>query len=172
MERVGCDEVKALHGLMSRVWAGLEDKSLFAVEDLDEEWIRERLSDGGFGVVAKTPEGEIAGMLLVCCYGETDENLGHDLSYPPEALAQVCNIEIAAVEPKHRGHGLQARMIAFAEECLRGTPIRVMAMTVSPYNEPSLRSARKAGFRVVLTKNKYGGMLRHVLTKPLPPKEA
>ena len=153
---------------MHTVWSGMEDKSLFAVEDLDENWVRERMRDGGFGVVARTEKGELAGMLLVCRYGESEENLGNDLTYPREALNQVCNFECAAVLPDHRGHGLEARMFAFAEDTLRGSEIRVMAMTVSPFNEPSIRSAKKAGFRVVLTKNKYGGMLRHVMVKKVP----
>ncbi len=161
-------EAEDLHALMNRVWREMDDKSLFAVDDLDAQWVRSRLTDGGFAVTARTADGELAGMVIVCRYNGDEENLGRDLGYPPEALAQVCNLECAAVLPDHRGHGLQTRMLVFAEESLRDSDVRVMAMTVSPYNQPSLRSARKAGFRVVLTKNKYGGLLRHVLTKPVP----
>lgn len=160
-------EAGSLYSLMRGVWEGLEDKSLFAVEDLDEDWVRRQL-ETGFGVTARTPDGTLAGMLMVCRYGRDAENLGFDLGYPPEALEQVCNLECAAVLPEHRGHGLESRMFAHAEALLRGTDVRLMAMTVSPDNPASLRSAERAGFRVALTKKKYGGLLRHVLIKPMP----
>ncbi len=160
------EDAACFYELMHGVWAGMENKDFFAVDGLDEVWVRQRM-ESGLGIAARTPEGELAGMLLVCRYGRDGENLGRDLGYPGEALDQVCNLECAAVAPAHRGHGLEARMLAFAEECLRGSGIRIMAMTVAPDNLPSLRSARKAGFRVVLTKKKYGGLVRHVLIKPL-----
>ena len=168
LARVGPEEAETLARLMHGVWEGMENRDLFAVEDLDADWVRARLSENGsFGVAARAPGGEAAGMLLVCCYGEDAENLGNDLGYPPERLPEVCNFECAAVLPRHRGHGLERRMFAFAEECLRGTGIRTMSMTVSPDNPASLRSAEKAGFRKVLTREKYGGLLRHVLVKPV-----
>ncbi len=161
----GPDGSRDLHKLMHDVWEVLDDKSVFAVDDLDEDWVRERLASG-FGVTARTADGELTGMLIVCRYGLGEENLGYDLGCPADLLPYVCNFECAAVLPEHRGHGLQARMFAFAEEHLRGSDIRLMAMTVSPHNAPSLRSAEKAGFKIVLTKEKYGGVLRHVLAKP------
>ena len=161
-------EAEALYCLMHGVWEAMENRDLFAVDDLDADWVRQRLTEnGGFGVEARTPEGGLAGMLLVCRYGCGGENLGHDLGEPLEALPAICNFECAAVLPAHRGHGLERRMFAFAEECLRGTEIRTMAMTVSPDNPASLRSAEKAGFRIVMTKEKYGGLMRHVLVKEL-----
>ena len=150
---MGCEESEAFYRLMHGVWEAMENKDLFAVDDLDAEWIRERLLlSGSFGIAARTPSGELAGMLLVCCYGDDEENLGHDLGYPSETWRQICNFECAAVLPEHRGHGLERRMFAFAEELLRGTDIRTMAMTVSPDNPASLKSALKACFQVVLTK--------------------
>ena len=168
LERTGPESAEAFAALMHGVWAEMEDKTLFAVEDLDAEWVRERLGSG-FGVAARAKDGGLAGMLIVCRYGDDEENLGRDLGVPPERLAEVCNMECAAVLPAHRGHGLEARMFAFAEAFLRENGVRLAAMTVSPDNAPSLASARKAGYRIALTKEKYGGMLRHVLTKALPP---
>ena len=163
---MGCEESEAFYRLMHGVWEAMENKDLFAVDDLDAGWIRERLSENGsFGIAARTPNGELIGMLMVCCYGDDEENLSFDLGYLPEEYRHVCNLECAAVLPEHRGHGLERRMFAFAEEQLRGTEIHTMAMTVSPDNPASLKSALKAGFQVVLTKEKYGGLMRHVLVK-------
>ncbi len=169
--RVGASEADRLHGLMRLVWEKLDDKSLFAVEDLDTGWMRDQL-DGGFGIEARTGDGEPVGMLLVCRYGLAEENLGHDLGYPETMLPYVCNVECAAVLPEHRGNGLQKRMLAAAEEELRGSGIRVMAATASPDNAASVKSLQAMGYRIVLTRNKYGGYQRHVLRKSLPTEEA
>lgn len=161
------DAAEELHALMHAAWEGLTDKELFAVEDLDADWVRSALTPPGFAVTARSEDGTLCGMLLVCFYGGAEENLGRDIGLTGEALHEVCNLECAAVRPEDRGHGLERRMFLFAEERLRAAGVRQALMTVSPRNPASLRSAEHAGYRILLTKEKYGGMLRHVLGKEL-----
>ena len=161
------EEAEALHALMMGVWEGLENREVFAVEDLDLDWVRDKLGPGGFGVVACGPDGRLAGMLLMAYPGLSPENLGWDVGLPEAELNRVCLMETAAVLPAHRGHGLERRMLAFAEEQMAGSPFRYLMATISPDNPPSLRSAEKCGYRILTTKEKYGGHLRHILGKPV-----
>lgn len=160
-------EAETIHRLMRGVWQGMEDRELFAVEDLDLAWVARHLTGENFGVVACTPAGDMAGMLLVARPGLSEDNLGWDAGMTEDQLRRVCVMETAAVLPEHRGHGLERRMLAWAEARLEGTDVRYLMATVSPRNPASLRSGEKCGYRVLLTKEKYGGHLRHIVLKPV-----
>ena len=160
-------EAEALHALMHGVWEGLENREIFAVDDLDLDWVREKLEDRGFGVAACTEDGRLAGMLLMDFPGLSEDNLGWDAGIPETELPRVCLMETAAVLPEHRGHGLERRMLLFAEAHLEGSSFRYLMTTISPDNPASLRSAERCGYRVLMTKEKYGGHLRHILMKPV-----
>ena len=157
----------ALYEAMMHVWQLLPDKDLFSVGSLTPDWVRERITTSGFGIVARSPAGELAGMMIVCFPGLDEDNLGYDLGMPAEALPAVALMDTAAVLPEHRGHGLEYRMFRFGEERLAGTAYRWLLCTISPRNAASLRSAEKAGYTVLMTKEKYGGHLRHILCKPI-----
>ncbi len=160
-------EAGEMHALMRRVWELLDDKDLFAVDEIGMDWFEKYLSGDGFGVTARGPAGELAGILLVCFPGMDEENYGWDVGLSGEDLLKACNMEMAAVLPEHRGHRLEQRLLAFAERELEGTRFRWMLATVSPNNPASLRSGEKCGYTVLLTKEKYGGHLRHILGKAI-----
>ena len=153
------------YGIVRSVWEELPDKSLFAVEKMGPDWYERNLRLPGFGVLARDASGAPAGVLIAVVPDGGEENLGRDAGLPEEALPRVIHMDTAAVLPQHRGHRLEARMLAFAEECLAGTPYVHMLCTISPDNAPSLRSAQRLGYRVAATKEKYGGRLRCVLRK-------
>ena len=163
----GSDEAEALDALMHGVWEGLENREVFAVDDLDLEWVRDKLERNGFGVAACAPDGSLAGMLLMAYPGLSEDNLGWDVGLSETELPRVCLMETAAVLPEHRGHGLERRMLAYAEEQLAGSAFRYLMATISPDNPASLRSAERCGYRIMTTKEKYGGHLRHILMKPV-----
>ena len=159
-------EAPELYRLMRTVWERLENKDLFAVEGMDLEWFRKFLDPRrGFCVTARSETGELAGILMVCRPMEDDDNLGLDVGMTSEQRLRVVHMETAAVLPEHRGHDLERRMLAFAEEKLQGTDTRYLMATISPFNPPSLRAAERLGYQVLLTKEKYGGHLRHILIK-------
>ena len=160
------EDAAELYSLMRGVYDALPDKSIFAVGDLGEEWLRERLTPPCFCVAARTSEGGLAGMLLVCS-GDTEESLGRDIGLTGKALSSVWEMDMAAVDPKHRGHRLERRMLIFAEARLP-RDARLLICTASPDNPASLRSILSVGYRIAATKEKYGGFLRHILVKELP----
>ena len=160
------EDAAELFSLMRSVYDALDDKSIFAVGDLCEEWVRERLTPPCFGIAARAPEGGLAGMLLVC-RGDMGEGLGRDIGLPESSLPSVWEMDTAAVDPLHRGHRLEKRMLLYAETQLPGDA-RLLMCTVSPDNPASLWSLQSVGYRIAATKEKYGGFLRHILVKELP----
>ena len=162
-------EVPEMYALMRGVWAQLEDQSVFAVSGMPIRFFEDCVGGQGFGVTARTEDGELAGMLIVHYPGRTEENLGYDLGLSEEELDHVCCMDTACVAPAHRGHRLERRMLVWAEERLRGTPYTILTCTVSPHNAASLRTVESLGYRAEVTKEKFGGFLRHVLVKRRAP---
>ena len=159
------DECHELYTLIRRVWTLMDNKDLFAVENLTEEWFATYLSPRGFCVTARTEDGELAGVLACCYPGLDEDNLGHDLGYTEAELMRVCLMDIGAVAPEHRGHRLEQRMLLFAEDYIAGTDYVHLLCSVSPHNPASLHSVQKCGYQIMLTKMKYEGHLRHILLK-------
>ena len=157
LRRADQTEAALLHQMMCTVSEGMSDPSWYLVNPLAD--VQEHLENGGFAVLAQTEDGEPAGCLLCYVPLTEEENLGA-ASF---AGQPVYLMDTVVVLPAHRGHGLQQRMLAAAQELI-GTPCCLMA-TVSPYNAASLRSFEKTGYRILETKEKYGGYLRHVMYK-------
>ena len=154
--------------LMRRVYTLLDDKETFAVGSMGLDWFYEHAhGEHGFGVIAETEAGEMVGFLAVCFPGLSEENLGYDIGLPEKDLPAVACMDTAAVAPEHRGHHLERRMLLWAEEHLSGMPFHFLTCTVSPKNPASMRSVQSCGYRVVCTKEKYGGFLRNVLMKEI-----
>jgi ribosomal protein S18 acetylase RimI-like enzyme len=125
---------------------------------------------------------EAAGVLLVTFPGDTEENLAGDIlgadffeNYSGGAgnlqkdrkkiLTSTAHIESTAVKPEFQGNGLQSKMILAACDYIVAnySDIKYVCATVSPDNTASLKSFIKCGFNIALTKEKYGGKMRHIL---------
>ena len=101
IRRADPSDVDEVYALMRSVWEGLENREVFAVEDLPVEWVRENMTERGFGVTARTPDGELAGMLIVASPGSAADNLGLEAGLSGAELEQVRNMDVAAVLPAH-----------------------------------------------------------------------
>ena len=143
----------------------IEHKEHFLCDDFD--YVKEILSGHGFGVVACDATNKIVGNLLVKYPGLGEENLGYDVCFSPENLNRVLHMDSASVLPKHRGHGLEGKMIAFAESLVDTSKYRYSFATVAPENYASLKSLERNGYEVMVTKEKYDGLVRYVMMKVL-----
>lgn len=141
----------------------MEQKEHFICDDLN--YVKDILTGHGFGVVACTENGTIVGNLLVKYPGLSEENLGYDVFV--KNLMRVVHMDSASVHPKHRGHHLESRMIAFAETLIDTSKHRYSFATVAPENTASLKSLERNGYQVMVTKEKYGGLMRCVMMKKL-----
>lgn len=168
----------------------MEHKEHFICDDLD--YVKDILLETGFGVVACDVNGEIVGNLLVKYPGLEEENLGYDVFVKAETpaykilnssvlpqdkkstillneknLNRVLHMDSASVLPNHRGHRLESRMISYAETLVDTSKYHYAFATVAPENTASLKSLERSGYQVIVTKEKYGGVMRCVMMKNL-----
>ena len=89
------------------------------------------------------------------------------MSLPTEELNKVLHMDSATVLPEHRGHGLEAKMISYAESLIDTSKYCYSFATVAPENLASLKSLERNGYEVMVTKEKYFGFIRCVMMKLL-----
>lgn len=147
-----------------QLYEGLENKEIL-VPLSQSEW--EFLFDNGFAL-GVFPDGcsKTPAYLLGCVYPCDEENLGHDIGLSEEELKHVAHLEIAMADPKYRGYRMHSRMCALCTQTLLDDGRTQFVMgTVSPSNIPSKKALEFAGLSVVLTKEKYGGKMRHIMLR-------
>ncbi len=169
IEKASKEDYQLFADVIQTVWEAMEHKEWYMADNA--EYTR-RMLDSGKGIGYKAVEeetGSVAGILLVTFPGTEESNLGLDIGLPEDALPLVAHMDSAAVLPRFRGNRLQRRLLQAAEEDLRAGGIRYLMCTIHPDNAPSLRTALGLGYRVMTTKEKYGGNLRAVLLKELSP---
>lgn len=182
-------DAPAIHQVMTQASQTLEHKDFFICDNL--EYVETILKENGFGIIACDTAGTVVGNLLVKYPGISEENLGYDVFIPnkkctdieeitkansdihcaiplcSQTLEKVVLMDSASVLPNHQGHGLESRMIAFAESIIDKSKYHYAFATVAPNNIASLKSLQKNGYQIMLTKEKYGGLLRHIMMKKL-----
>lgn len=153
--------------VIQSVWQQIEQKDWFVADD--SEYTRHTLTEGnGIGYKAFEAEsGTLAGVFIAALPGDREENLGRDIGLSQEELGKVAHMESVAILPEYRGNGLQYILMKTAEEELRKQGFRHLMCTVHPENKYSRNNMIKQGYRVVLTKEKYGGYLRDILLKEI-----
>ncbi len=157
------EDAQKIHWAMQTVADSMEDKSLFVCDDF--EFVKSHISDKGFIVVATTQEaGEdrIVGCLIVRYPGDESDNLGLDIGLPKSELYNVVHMESAVVLPKYRGNGLENKMMKYADEQIENSDTKHFMSTASPDNIASCKSLEKCGYVIKMTKQKYGGIIRHI----------
>lgn len=159
------EDAEAIYNVMVQTVETLEDKTLFVCDDL--AYVKEQLEKSGFGVVACSEDGEIAGSFLFRYPDLAEDNLGRDVGVPDNRLAQVVHMESAVVLPEYRGNHLQERMLQFGEKLIDRTKYRFLMVTVSPDNPASYLTFERNGYELMVTKEKYGGLLRRIYQKEL-----
>ena len=77
----------------------------------------------------------------------------------------VAHMESAAVLPEFRGNGIQKKLLIYGKDHLAEhfPAVKYITATVAPLNIPSLKSFKAAGFKEMLTKEKYNGHMRIIL---------
>ncbi|MDL2271527.1 GNAT family N-acetyltransferase [Desulfovibrio sp. OttesenSCG-928-I05] len=151
-----------IHAVMRCVEAGMDDPSLFVPDDLD--FLTRHIADEGVTVIA-LHGGAVCAFLVVDFPGESEKNLGNDLGWSPDACRASVHMDSVCVLPEHRGHGLQKMLLQKGEELAAGLGYTSFLATVHPDNAASLKSFLALGYSIGTTKEKYGGLMRHVLWK-------
>ena len=159
------DDAGAMHRVMTAAAGALQDKTLYVCDDL--EYVRHYIQTDGFGVVACNEDREIVGILLCRFPGREESNLGRDIHLEETELDRVVHVESAAVLPECSGNHLMERLMVYAQGLIDSSGYKYLLATVSPDNPASFKTLEKCGFKAVMTKEKYGGLLRRIYVKEL-----
>ena len=155
--------IPAIVRLMAEAVDTAADPDWFVADD--ENYIRAHISHKGFTVLALSDGGDAAGFFAIDFPGTDPGNLGRFLDMDDDQLSAVAHMDTAVVTSAARGHHLQARMLAAAEELLQDTSYRYYMCTVHPDNVFSLNNMLASGYRIADTRLCYGGLPRHILLK-------
>lgn len=110
---------------------------------------------------------EFAGLFTTIFPGTGPENLGRDLGFSDEDLMKSAHMETVVIAPKYRGHHLQTRLMAKAEEDLKAAGYKHLLCTIHPENPYSMNNALSLGYKVEKLVEKYGGLPRNILLKEI-----
>ena len=164
IQKASKEDTPAILSLITEVYAGISDKTWFAL-DKDEDFIR-NLERTGFGLTAVV-DGELAGIFIARCTELGDGNLGHYLHLQPEELLKVAHMDVAMVRNKYRGLGIQRQLMKKAEEILKDMGYCYLMGTAHPDNTYSVNNFNKLGYKKVAEALKYGGLPRCIFCKEL-----
>ena len=165
VRKASVKDAEAMYRVMAAAAGALQDKTLYVCDDLD--YVRHYIQTDGFGVVACDEDGETVGILLCTFPGRADNNLGRDIHLEDSELDQVVHVESAAVLPECSGNHLMERLVVYAQSLVDGKEYKYLMATVSPDNPASFKTLEKCGFKAVMTKEKYGGLLRRIYRQDL-----
>ena len=110
---------------------------------------------------------EFAGLFTTIFPELGHENLGRDLDFSDEDLIKSAHMETVVIAPEYRGHHLQARLMAKAEEDLKVADYKYLLCTIHPENPYSMNNALSLGYKVEKLVEKYGGLPRNILLKKI-----
>ena len=161
---------------MESVAAGMSNPEWFIQDDL--MYITEHVghvpligTDQGFVLKAVTHiagKDKIVGFFMVAFPGITEKNLGLHINLNEADLLKVAHMDSVVILPEFRGHGLQYKFIAKAEEVIAAeTDYHILMATVHPDNKYSLNNVMAHGYEVAAEALKYGGYRRYILKKEI-----
>ena len=157
-------DAQTIYDLMVEVYEQLENKSLYVCDDL--AFVKRHISQEGFTVVACTKEDKIVGSLILRI-PDAEDNLGKDIGFSEEECQRVIHVESAVVAPLYRGNALQRRMLQIAETMIDRVKYSYLMATVSPDNPASYKTLESLGYELIVTKEKYDGLMRRIYRKAL-----
>ncbi len=136
----------------------------FEVDEL--EFVRSHVEDQGRILLAEAG-GTLAGVQIIRLPGDAEDNLGYDCGLEDDQLDSVAHAETSAVRLRFFGHGLQRSMLRQCVVWAKANGYSWLCATVHPENRISLKNLRRVGFKVITTKQKYGGHPRHIMAMRL-----
>lgn len=161
------DDIVPVTDLILTVYDQLppDRKAWFVVDDTS--YTHQILKDGqawAYKAVDQETQ-QLAGVFTVIFPGLNENNMGYDVGLDADQLPFVAHMDTAAVLPAYRGQHLQYRMMAMAEADLKAAGYHYLCVTAHPDNHYSGNNMLSLGYRIIATKEKYGGFLRNIFLK-------
>lgn len=167
LEKLTVADAKQVMDIIKTVHDQMEHKEWYVIDDLDyyTYYLQE---ENGAGYKAVDTENDTVGGVFVAIIPRKKElHLGYDIGLSDEECKKVVVMDSVAILPAYRGQNLQYRLMQATEADLRERGYRYLIATVHPDNQVSLNNCLKQGYKIMATKEKYGGFIRHILLKDL-----
>lgn len=171
IEKITIDDIQEIMNLLVTVHDQMEHKEWYVIDDL--EYYEHFLQTGkavGYKAV-DSGSGELLGVFIGIIPDRKELHLGYDCGLSEEQVKSEAIMDTTAVLPKARGQNLQYRLMDAVEKDLKNRGYRYLTATIHPDNPYSLRNALKRNYKIMTTKEKYGGYIRHILLKDLEEEE-
>lgn len=167
IEKMTVADAPAVFQVIQTVHDRMEHPEWYCIDHL--EVYTHYLEDGhGIGYKAvDTEKQQIAGIFIALIPENKEDNLGYDANLSEEECKHTAVMETVAVLPEYRGLKLQYRLMQETEAELRRLGFKYLTGTIHPDNKYSLNNALIQNYKVVKTKEKYGGRIRHIILKTL-----
>lgn len=167
VEKASVKDADEIIELIQYVHDNMENQQWYVIDDIN--YYAHYLEEGnGIGYKAVDEEnGKIVGIFIAIIPETKETNLGYDIGFTEEKAKKVAVMDTAAILPAYRGQNLQYRTMVEAEKELKTLGYRYLLCTVHPDNRFSLHNVQKQGYEIMMTKEKYGGYLRHILLKEI-----
>ncbi|QHT47847.1 GNAT family N-acetyltransferase [Bacillus sp. SB49] len=166
VRRLGAEDIEDLLHMQMIVEAQVQEKD--TLQPLSKQEFNTILEGAGL-LIGVFVEEELIAFRALWYPGPDPENLGMDIGLPEEEWDLVVHQEISCVRPDYRGNRLQKRMGAWIMQAFReeDTDKAHLLCTVHPRNISSLKDKLAQGMAIVRLKEKYAGMLRYILYRPV-----
>lgn len=149
--------------LQDIIFDSLENKSFFAKTEKFE--FEDIINKSGEVVGVVSENNELIAFGAMVKPELQGFNLGYDLNFDNKKLLRTAHIESTVVHPDYRGNGLQKLLVQNLEQTARKKECDIFCATVAPKNKFSLNTLLKLEYKIVLEKEKYGGLKRYIMTK-------
>ncbi|MCD8348146.1 MAG: GNAT family N-acetyltransferase [Lachnospiraceae bacterium] len=179
IEKAVPSDAAAIASVIQNCYESMKHKEWYLPDDA--EYVRDLLEPvrifdervpgrGSHGIAYKAisaKDHRLAGIFMAAFPGDSPKSMGYDIGFTPEQCRLLAHMDSAAVLPEFRGFQLQYRLMAAAEEELRGMGFHYLTATVHPDNHASKGTMLRLGYQVMATKEKYNGNLRNIMLKTL-----
>jgi len=158
------EHLPSVINLQEKVVSSLKDRGIFHPNSIDFLQFCVKKYGRMIGIFVKH---ELIAYCVIYFPGNSQDNLGADLSFSKTMLHKVAHLEMIAVHPDYRGNSLALKMSQQALVIMKMLKYQHACVTVSPDNFYSLNVVFKSGFLIKALNIKYGDKLRYILHKNL-----
>lgn len=168
LQRAGNEHIPSIIHLVTDVYEQIpaKHKDWFVINPEEDQQLLEAGESWAYTAV-DADTGQLAAAFIAAFPGMTAANMGYDCGLPEAELPYVAHMDTAVTAVQYRGHGLQKQLMELAEADLYKAGYRYLCCTVHPDNKYSKNNILQQGYRIVDTKEKYHGFLRHICFKEL-----
>lgn len=164
IKKLDSSYIDEIMDLQNNIYEGLLNKDFYACSD-KEEFENILINNGTILGCLSSKDNKLIAMGVYVEYGYEKHNYGYDIDIQGDSLLKVGQLESTVVSEEFRGNRLQRIICEELESICIGSGKEYICATVAPMNKFSLNTFINLGYKIMVEKQKYGGLNRYVLMK-------